>query len=96
MIGGKTKKLEKESKRRKHMLRTQILLEPRTHERITKIAQSEEQSFSSVVRETLELGLRERKRQELEEAARALLHEYETNPELTAFTALDGEDFLNA
>ncbi len=75
------------------MQRTQILLEPRTHQQIAEIANQEEQSFSSVVRETLELGLRERKRKRLEEAARALLHEYKTNPELTIFNALDGEDF---
>ena len=29
--------------------------------------------------------------EELAEAANLMLHEYQTNPELTAFTALDGE-----
>jgi hypothetical protein len=78
---------------RNQMLRTQILLEPRLHQRIAEIADQEQQSFSSVVRETLELGLNERKRRMLEEAAKALLNEYKTNPELTVFNVLDGEDF---
>lgn len=32
-------------------------------------------------------------KQRLAEAARALLRDYQTDSELTAFTALDGEDF---
>lgn len=32
----------------------------------------------------------------LAEGARALLHDYENDKELTAFTALDGEDFYES
>ena len=35
----------------------------------------------------------EKKRKKLKQAARALLNDYENDPELTAFTALDREDF---
>ncbi len=79
--------------KREGLRRTQILFEPALHRQILEIAKEENQSFSNVVREMLEEEVRARKRKQLEKAARALLHDYETNPELTAFNALDGEDF---
>ncbi len=36
---------------------------------------------------------REKTRRKMEQAAHALLNDYENDPELTAFTALDQEDF---
>ena len=75
------------------MHRTQILLEPEQHKELAEIARSENRSVSDVVREMLQKQLEERKRQDLATAAEALLADYQTDPELTAFAALDADDF---
>ena len=75
------------------MHRTQILLEQEQHEGLAQIARSENRSLSDVVREMLQKQLEERKRQDLATAAEALLADYQTDPELTAFAALDADDF---
>ena len=75
------------------MHRTQILLEPEQHKELAEIARSENRSLSDVVREMLQKQLEERKRQDLATAAEALLADYQTDPELTAFAALDADDF---
>ena len=75
------------------MHRTQILLEPEQHKALTEIAQREKRSLSDVVREMLEKQLDEHKKIELAAAAKALLPDYQGDPELTAFSALDAEDF---
>ncbi len=75
------------------MHRTQILLEPEQHKALTEIARREKRSLSDVVREMLEKQLEEHKKIELAKAAKALLPDYQDNPDLTAFTALDTEDF---
>lgn len=72
--------------------RTQILLEPEQHKALTEIAQREKRSLSDVVREMLEKQLEEHKKIELAAAAKALLPDYQGDPELTAFSALDAED----
>ncbi len=82
-----------DTSKREGLRRTQILFEPALHREILEIAKEENQSFSNVVREMLEEEVRLRKRRQLEKAAKALLHDYETNPELTAFNVLGGEDF---
>lgn len=75
------------------MHRTQILLEPEQHKELAEIARSENRSLSDVVREMLQKQLEERKRQDLATAAEALLADYQADPELTAFAALDADDF---
>ena len=70
-----------------------LLLEPEQHRSLQKIAQREKRSLSDVVREMLNRQLSERKQQELASAAQALLADYQSDTDLTAFTALDGEDF---
>lgn len=75
------------------MHRTQILLEPEQYKALTEIAHREKRSLSDVVREMLGKQLEELKKIELAEAAKALLPDYQGDPELTAFTALDAEDF---
>jgi hypothetical protein len=54
----------------------------------------EKQSISGVVRQMLDEGLRAQKRRALEEAAEMMADAYENDKEFTAFTALDGEDFI--
>jgi predicted DNA-binding ribbon-helix-helix protein len=75
------------------MYRTQILLDPEQHKSLREIARREKRSLSDLVRSLLQEGLAERKKQELAAAARALLADYQQDSELTAFTALDLEDF---
>ena len=74
------------------MYRTQILLEPEQHKILTEIARQEKRSLSDVIREMLDKQVAERKREALAAAAQALLEDYQTDPELTAFQALDGDD----
>ena len=74
--------------------RTQILLEKGQHQILTLIAEEEKRSLSDVVREMIERELRYRQRRQMLLAARELQADYNTNPNLTEFTALDGEDFL--
>lgn len=74
------------------MYRTQILLEPEQHRILTEIARREKRSLSDVIREMVDQQIARRKQIELTTAARAMLAEYQTDPELTAFSALDGED----
>jgi len=76
------------------LYRTQVLLEKSQHEILSQIAKEESRSLSDVVREMIERELRYRQRRQMMLAARELQVDYTTDPELTAFTALDSEDFL--
>ena len=76
------------------LYRTQILLEKSQHETLTQIAQEENRSLSEIVREMIERELRYRQRRQMMLAARELQADYNTDPALTEFTALDGDDFL--
>jgi predicted CopG family antitoxin len=75
------------------MYRTQILLEPEQHKILTEIARQEKRSLSDVIREMVDKQVAERKQKALAAAAQALLADYQTDPELSAFQALDGDDF---
>jgi predicted CopG family antitoxin len=75
-----------------HFDRTQILLEPEQRRKLARIATLEKRSLSDVIREMLDTQLAARKRGEMEAAAQALLSDYQSDKDLTAFTALDGED----
>lgn len=74
--------------------RTQILLEKSQHEMLSQIAQEESRSLSEVVREMINRELRYRQRRQMLLAARELQADYNTDPSLTEFTALDADDFL--
>jgi predicted DNA-binding ribbon-helix-helix protein len=75
------------------MYRTQILLEPEQHKILTEIARQEKRSVSDVLREMIDKQIAERKQMALTAAARALLADYQADPELTAFQALNGDVF---
>ena len=75
------------------MYRTQILLEPEQHKTLTEIARQQKRSLSEMLRETVDKLIAEHKQMALATAAQALLADYQSDPELTAFQALDGEDF---
>jgi hypothetical protein len=76
------------------LYRAQILLEKSQHETLTQIAQQESRSLSEVVREMIDRELRYRLRRQMMLAARELQADYNTNPDLTEFETLDGDDFL--
>jgi predicted CopG family antitoxin len=75
------------------MYRTQILLEPEQHKILAEIARQEKRSLSDVLREMVDKQLAERQRMALAAAAQALLADYQTDQELTAFHVLDGDEF---
>lgn len=76
------------------LYRTQVLLEKSQHEILSQIANEESRSLSDVVREMIDRELRYRQRRQMLLAARELQADYTTDPELTAFTVLDSDDFL--
>lgn len=75
------------------MERVQILLDPEQKRILKKIAKQEKQNFSELVRKMLDEQIENHRRSKLAAAAKALLDDYKTDKELTAFTALDGDDF---
>lgn len=77
------------------LYRTQILLEKKQHETLSRIAEVEKRSLSEIVREMIDRELLYRQRRQMVLAARELQGDYSTDPDLTEFTALDGEDFLS-
>lgn len=77
------------------LVRTQILLEKEQRLELDKIAAKEGRSVSELVRILLAAQLRQRKYEEMRHAARELAADYQAGGELTEFTSLDGEDFLN-
>lgn len=76
-------------------LRTQILLEKKQREALNELAEKAGVSFSELVREMIDEQLRIRKYGEMRRAAEQLFNDYNNDGELTEFTALDSEDFLN-
>jgi hypothetical protein len=76
------------------LYRTQVLLEKSQHEILSQIAKEESRSLSEIVREMIDRELRYRQRRQMMLAARELQADYNTDPELTAFTLLDSEEFL--
>lgn len=75
------------------MERTQIMLDDEQKQILKKIAKIENRSFSELVREMLDDQIEQHQKSTLAAAAQALLVDYTTDKDLTAFTALDGEDF---
>lgn len=75
------------------MYRTQILLEPEQHQALKEIARQQNRSLSDIIREMVDKQIAVFKSLALTTAAQALLSDYQSDPELTAFQALNGDDF---
>jgi len=75
------------------MERTQIMLDDEQKRILKEMAEQENRTFSELVREMLDEQIEKRQKAILAVAAQALLDDYLTDKELTAFIALDGEDF---
>ena len=78
------------------MERIQILLEPVERQALKQLADEANTSMSNIVRGLLRERLKERRRAKLRQAAQLMADEYRSDPDLTAFSVLDGEEFLDA
>lgn len=79
----------KESTRRLNI----VVSEP-LHDQLTEMIETNEETKSDFVRLAIEREIERRKVKRLEKAAAELAGLYETDKELSAFSSLDGEDFL--
>jgi len=77
------------------LVRTQVLLEKKQRDELSIIAETEGKSLSELIRIFVEAQLRQRRYEEMRSAAEQLLEDYSKDSELTSFTSLDREDFLN-
>lgn len=74
--------------------RLNILISESFHEQLSEMVEKFDETKSEFVRQAVKREFEKRKREELEQAAAELAPLYESDEELTAFTSLDGEDFL--
>ncbi len=79
--------------KKENLYRTQVLLEPAQYRELTALAESEGISLSALLRRIVAQGLEEQRRQQLARAAAQMMELYYSDGTLTAYSALDGEDF---
>ncbi len=77
------------------MERIQILLEPTERQALKQLADEANTSMSNIVRGLLRERLKERRRAKLRQAAQLIADEYRSDPDLSGFSVLDGEEFLD-
>jgi len=75
------------------MVRKQIILKEGQKRALEKLAHDQARSFSEVVREMLDAQLRLERENQLKDAAERLRDDYLNDPELTAFSAIEGDSF---
>ena len=75
------------------MIRTQIILKEGQRRAIEKLAQEQARSVSEIVRRMIDAQLRVENEQRLRKAADSLRDDYLNDPELTAFSAIEGDAF---
>lgn len=73
--------------------RLNVLISESLHERLSQMAKELNQSKSAFIRRAIMREFERVEEEELERAAAELASLYESDEELTAFTALDAEDF---
>ena len=73
------------------MIRTQIILREGQRRALEKLAQEQERSVSEIVRELLDAQLRVENERRLRDAARSLRDDYLNDPELTAYSTIEGD-----
>ena len=78
------------------MERIQILLEPIDRNALELLAKEAHTSMSNIVRDLLRERVKQQRRANMRKAAEMMADAYRTDPELTALTALDGEEVLDA
>jgi hypothetical protein len=75
------------------MIRTQIILREAQRRAIEKLAREQSSSVSEVVRSMIDAQLRVENERLLRKAAENLRDDYLNDPELTAFSAIEGDPF---
>ena len=75
------------------MVRTQIILKEGQRRALEKLAHEQARSVSEVVREMIDAQLRLDRERQLKDAAEKLRGDYLSDPELTAFSAIEGDAF---
>ncbi len=76
-----------------NLKRVQLLIPENQKDFLDSVAQKEGLSFSALIRTIFAEYQQNMLEQDLAKVARSLYDEYETNQELVAFTAIDGDDF---
>ena len=79
--------------KKENLYRTQVLLEPGQYRELLNLAEREGVSLSALLRRIVAQGLEERRRQLLAQAAEKMMDLYYTDGDMTAYAALQGEDF---
>jgi len=75
------------------MIRTQIILREAQRRAIERLAQEQSSSVSEIVRSMIDAQLRVENERLLRKAAESLRDDYLNDPELTAFSAIEGDPF---
>lgn len=75
------------------MIRTQIILKEGQRRALERLAQEQAQSVSGIVRGMIDAQLGVERERRLREAADSLRDDYLNDPELTAFSAIEGDAF---
>jgi predicted CopG family antitoxin len=73
--------------------RVNIMLREEQREYLAELAEQENKSLSEIIRQLVDEKRQANQSIRLQTAAEALADDYRSNEELTAFNALDGEDF---
>jgi hypothetical protein len=73
------------------MIRTQIILKEAQRRAIERLAQEQSSSVSEIVRSMIDAQLRVENERLLRKAAESLRDDYLNDPELTAFSAIEGD-----
>jgi hypothetical protein len=77
------------------MERIQGLLDPWDRQELEKLAKEANTSMSGIIRDLVRDYVSHQKRLKLRRAAELMENEYRVNDDLTAFSALDSEDFID-
>ena len=77
------------------MERIQILIETWDRQELENIAKEQQMSMSGIIRELIRDYINLQKKNKMRKAAELMENDYKTDSELTDFTDLDGEEFLN-
>jgi predicted DNA-binding protein len=73
------------------VVRKQIILKEVQKRALEKLAHDQSRSFSEIVREMIDAQLRLDRESQLQNAAERLREDYLHDPELTAFSAIEGD-----
>jgi plasmid stability protein len=75
------------------MIRTQIILKEGQRRALKRLAQEQARSVSEIVRGMIDAQLRAENERRMRKAADSLRDDYFNDPELTAFSAIEGDAF---